>query len=86
MAKYSGSGSSPDNPIVISDVANDIEAVMSEYVFLERQYGRRGIEWILETQALIEHEGRTMDRMDIKLKSGQKVTLYFDITKYIGHF
>jgi hypothetical protein len=86
VAKYSGSGLSPDDPIVISDVANNIEAVKSEYEFLESRYGRRGITWTLELQTLLEHEGRMMDRLNIKLKSGEKVTLYFDITKYFGLF
>lgn len=86
VAKYSGSGLSTDDPIVISDVADNLDAVKSEYEFLESQYGRRGITWTLELQTLLEHKGRMMDRMDIKLKSGERVSLYFDITKYFGQF
>jgi hypothetical protein len=86
MPSYSGSGESVDDPIIISDVDGHFDAINAEYSYLRKKYGERGVEWWLVQQSLLGHEGKQIDAMEIKLKSGDIVILYFDITKYFGQF
>ncbi|NWF97039.1 MAG: hypothetical protein HXY34_12930 [Candidatus Thorarchaeota archaeon] len=84
MAKYSGSGQSFDDPIQMTEVTNNMEAVSAEYAYLRQRYGTRNVDWKLVCQYLLQHEGRTYDRLDIELKGGDKLSIYFDITPYFG--
>ena len=86
MVTYQGSGESTDDPIVIEGVSNNFEAVQAEYTYLSQKFGTRGVDWKMLQQSLIESNGRMMDKMDIELSNGSKVTLYFDITEYFGQF
>ncbi len=84
MVSYSGSGTSLDDPIVISGAHGHFHAIACEYAYLEEVVGKRGEDWVLETQALHTHEGRYIDSLHIRLKDGETCTYYFDITRYFG--
>jgi len=74
-------GKTLETAIVIKDCTN-AEGVGAEYDFLEKEYGARGVGWQLENQALIESKGRHYDELDISLKDGTKIALFFDIEEF----
>jgi len=86
MVSYRGSGESVKGPIVVSDVKTDLEAVDAEYAYLAKRFGRKGSDWKLIMQTLLGTDGKQIDKMDIELPNGKRLTLYFDITKYFGVF
>jgi hypothetical protein len=86
MVSYSGSGDSVKDPIVISDVKTDFEAVKAEHAYLARRFGRLGVDWKLILQTLLSSEGKQMDSIEVELSDGRHLTLYFDISKYFGVF
>jgi len=86
MASYSGSGESIKEPIVVSDVRTHFEAVDAEYAYLAQRFGKKGIDWKLVMQSLLGADGKQIDKMDIELANGERMTLFFDITKYFGVF
>lgn len=86
MTSYSGSGESIEDPIVISGVKTDLQAVDAEYEYLAKRFGRKGTDWKLVLQSLLGSGKRKIDSMEIELSNGKRLTLYFDITKYFGVF
>ena len=86
MVTYQGSGESIDDPIIIEGVSNNFEAVQAEYSYLSQKFGNKGVDWKMLQQSLMGSNGRMLDKMDIELSDGRRITLYFDITKYFGQF
>jgi hypothetical protein len=74
-------GKSIENAIIIKD-ATYSEGVGTEYDILEKEYGVRGVGWQLDNQALIEDKGHQFDELDIILKDGTKLSIFFDITEF----
>ena len=74
-----GDGSSIENAIIISD-CNNTEGVQQEYVEVEKRFG----EYRLIRQVLLEHGDKMYDKLELKLKNGENVDLYFDITHFFG--
>lgn len=69
-------GSSMESAIVVSDVAQ-------EYALLEASFGRRGHDWDLVSQALLESGGRYFDRIHLRT-GGADVEVFFDVTSTMG--
>ena len=86
MVSYKGSGESQDDPIIIEGVSDNMEAVKAEYSYLSQKFGTKGVDWNLLQQSLMGVNGRMMDKMELELSDGRKITLYFDITKYFGQY
>jgi hypothetical protein len=86
MTKYTGSGESTDNPIIITEVQNHMEGVRAEYEYIQQQYGPRGSAWTLIQQSLLFIEDTPIDKMDIQLADGTHITLYFDISSFFGQY
>lgn len=84
LIKYSGSGKSLDDPIVIEGAKNNFEGIRAEYMYIEEKYGRRNVDWRLLRQALLESNNKIYDKLAIELKSGDVVEIYFDITNFFG--
>ncbi|MFX1564298.1 MAG: hypothetical protein ACFFDP_13425 [Promethearchaeota archaeon] len=83
---FTGSGTK-DDPIQISGVSTNIEAIKAEYECLTQRYGKRRVDWKLERQALIKTpDGRMCDALYIELADGTKVEVWFDITPYFGKY
>ena len=75
---------SADDPIIIKGAEGHFNAVAAEYQYIAMKYGTRQKDWELLGQALINHKGRMIDEMRIRLSNGKLVILYFDITEYFG--
>ncbi|MGY5875986.1 MAG: hypothetical protein RTU30_09585 [Candidatus Thorarchaeota archaeon] len=84
MVDFKGSGNSVEDPIFISGVSGHFAAVDAEYVYLREKFGERGSDWTLIQQSLMGVDDRQIDKMDIKLASGETVIVYFDITEWFG--
>ncbi len=87
MVTYSGSGESISDPIIVGDVAGHMDAIRAEYAYIEKKYGTRGVNWVLQQQTLLTPEGMTgrkIDALTIELLTGKVITIFFDITKFWG--
>ena len=79
------SGESIEDAIVIINATGEEDGVNSEYYYLEKRFGKQGVDWDREMQSLIGGEdGRFYDKMDIRLSSGEMISIYFDITDFYG--
>ncbi len=80
MVKISGgNGFSFEEAIMISDCSN-IEGVEQEYIEVRERFGN----YQLIRQSLQDQSGRMYDVLEMKLKDGREITLYFDITDFFG--
>ena len=80
MVKISGgNGFSFEEAIMISDCSN-IEGVEQEYIEVRERFGN----YQLIRQSLQDQSGRMYDVLEMKLKDGREITLYFDITDFYG--
>jgi hypothetical protein len=62
-----------------------MQGIGMEYAYLEKKFGRRGVDWNLELQTLVQDQsGRTFDRLLIKLADGRKKDILFDINSFFG--
>ena len=81
---FSGTGTK-DDPIQISGISTNAEAVLAEYQYLDERFGKRGEDWHLELQALIHlPSGGMADMLTIRTSDGQKIEIVFDISPYFG--
>jgi hypothetical protein len=84
--RYSGGqGASMEDAVVIH-ADSSMVGVLAEYGYVTERHGRKGTDWVLEFQALIEHEGKHFDCLHIKLTDGCRVSYYFDISEFFGKF
>lgn len=79
-----GPGDSPETAVVISGAANSMVGIEAEYFFLEKQFGRRNVDWKLKRQSVRNIKGKVYDRMEIELKNGDKKDVYFEISEFFG--
>jgi hypothetical protein len=79
-----GNGKSKEDAIIIKDVNNDFEGIGIEYEWLRNTYGAQNLDWKLEEQALMpdEETNKYYDLMKIRLKSGEKINVWFDISDF----
>jgi len=74
-------GLSCDSAIVI-DAANEHEGINREYAWIRENYpGAKR-----ESQDLLQCNGKPADAIHIVTANGQKVTLYFDISGWLGKY
>jgi len=85
-----GSGNSIDNPVVI-DKHDPPDYTSVEYAFLKYIGIGRGIKWKLIKQELLEHEGKSYDKLKIKTVQQtedevitQIENYYFDISNFFS--
>ncbi len=84
MVRYTGNGESTDDPVIILDVEDHFEGIRAEYQYLEKKFGKRGFDWELEGQSLMDVEGRKFDKMDLIFPGKIKKNLYFEVTNFMG--
>ena len=83
MRYFGGNGHSIEEAILINK-NSEFEGVAAEYEFLELKYGKRDVDWYLKKQILLEENGKHYDKLIIKLKNGQELIYYFDISLFYG--
>ena len=80
-----GNGESIDTAIIV-DASNTMIGVPAEYQYIIDKHGQKDINWSLESQSVMEKDGRNYDRINIKLNNGNSKCYYFDITQFYGKF
>jgi hypothetical protein len=78
-----GDGQSIKTAVVIN-AKSTLEGVPAEYDYLTSIHGKQDGGWRLESQKTIEQNGRHYDVLNIKLRNGELISYYFDITKFYG--
>lgn len=78
------SGGSIEDAIFIMNATGEMDGVGSEYYYLEKKFGKKGVDWDLKMQSTVGKDGHNYDKMDIQLASGEKTTVYFDISDFFG--
>jgi hypothetical protein len=81
-----GDGSSIAQAIVIRGAKGESDGVAAEYKYLEMLYGPKGDGHNVQGQALLENGGRSFDKLDVDLKDGRTIAVFFDISDYFGKF
>ncbi len=77
---FTGLGSKED-PIRISGISTNFEAISAEYKYLNQKYGERGVDWKLLRQALVnDPNGPICDILYIELTDGTNIEVWIDIT------
>jgi len=84
--KYSGGDGSSMERAVVIHATSSAAGVQAEYTYLSERHGQQGQEWGLESQALMEEDGRHFDALNVKTRDGQDLTYYFDISEFFGKF
>lgn len=85
MVRYvERSGESIEEAIIILGAKNNLEGIFAEYEYLEVKFGKRGKDWKLERQVLIQRGDKYCDEMILKFSDGTKKTFYFDVTSFVG--
>ena len=78
-------GQSMEDAVIIMNAKGDMEGVGAEYYYLEKKFGRNGVDWNLISQSFVSDDaGRYYDKLDIPLSTGKMITMYFDITDFYG--
>ena len=85
MRYLGGDGSTIENAIIIN-AQSTIDGVVAEYQYISNKHGERNSDWKLKYQFLIKKNDRHFDAIVVKLKNGQELTYYFDISMFIGKF
>jgi hypothetical protein len=73
-------GTSIERAVVIKSEAGSAGAVASEGAWLRENYPG----WRRTRQALMRRDGRRYDRIDLESPTGDKTSVYFDITDGFG--
>lgn len=75
-------GLSPQTPIVIS-ASTPMAGVPAEYAWLRQKFGPIEQEWSVDLRSLGRNsQGRTIETFRLRLKSGARIDIHFDITAF----
>ncbi len=81
-----GDGSSFEKAKIII-AKNSMIGIRSEYNYLSKVYGKRGIDWNLIQQSLNYHKKKPYNVLKIKLiKTNKELEVYFEISSFFGKF
>jgi hypothetical protein len=80
-----GSGETPETAVVIRGATGSFRGVAAEYSYLEKRFGRRGVDWDLVQQSLVDgSDGKHFDLFTVSLKDKGQVEVYIDISEFFG--
>src|SRR5215469_3556609 len=77
-----GDGSSMKEAIVISNAPNETTGIRAEYIWLHEHYPG----YTLQRQTLRSDQAGNYDEMQILTSDGKTLTVYFDISSYLGKY
>jgi hypothetical protein len=83
---YSGGDGGSIETAVVINTASSLVGVPAEYQYVSDRHGQEDIEWSLESQTVMEQNGKYYDVLKISLRSGESKSYYFDITQFFGKF
>ena len=75
-------GLTPRTPVVIA-ATTPMTGVPAEYSWLTRKFGTMERDWTVDLRSLSRNEqGRTIETFRLKLRTGAKIDVHFDITAF----
>ena len=77
-----GDGSSIKQAVIITDATGEKTGVRAEYIWLHEHYPS----YRLRLQALRSEDGKAYDMMKIITADGKPITIFFDITSFLGKY
>jgi hypothetical protein len=80
-----GDASSVAQAVAIHGAHGETDGVAAEYWYVTALLGKRGVDWHLRSQALLEKSGHQYDRLDI-VAGPKSRQFFFDISDYFGKF
>jgi hypothetical protein len=80
-----GDGKAIEQAVIINATSSSA-GIDSEYQWLATHFGRRGIDWIVETRMHHQQADRIYETFTIKTAAGAVQDVYFDITAFYGRF
>lgn len=85
MVTYSDNeGKSIEDAIIITDVNDHFEGIDAEYLYIEDNFGKRGVGWKLVKQELLNENQQVFDRITIQLTDQTVISRYFNLTAFFG--
>jgi hypothetical protein len=80
---FGGNGESTDQAVVISGVKKQSEGIDAEYGYISTKYGMKNKDWHLNSQTIVQEQGKIFDLIEIELTaSSEKKIYYFDVSDY----
>jgi hypothetical protein len=80
VAEPARDGTSVERAIILKSDAGSSGGVASQAAWLREHYPG----WRRTRQALLSRSGRRYDRIDVESPTGEKVSIYFDVTEAFG--
>lgn len=77
-------GKSVEDAIIISHVNDHFEGINAEYLYIEQKFGKRGVDWQLIKQELLNENQKVYDRFIFQLSDQTVISLYFNLTEFFG--
>ncbi|MHA2073400.1 MAG: hypothetical protein ACW97X_02140 [Candidatus Hodarchaeales archaeon] len=85
MVTYSDNeGMSIEDAILITDVNDHFAGIEAEYLYIENKFGKRGVDWSLIKQELLNQKQQVFDRITIQLQDQSLISLFFNLTAFFG--
>lgn len=80
-----GSGESLETAVIVRGARGAMRGVPAEYRYLDQRFGQPGADWQVVEQALVPtDDGKHYDHFRLRLRDGQEVEVYFDISEFYG--
>jgi hypothetical protein len=73
-------GTTPETAIVLPHIADEFHGVAAEHAYIADHFPT----WHIEYQTRITQNDRDYDQIGMLKPDGAKVTIFFDITEWIG--
>ena len=73
-------GSTPETAIVLPHIADEFHGVVAEHAYIADHFPT----WHIEYQTRITQNDRNYDQLGLLKPDHTKVTIFFDITEWIG--
>ena len=77
-----GPGDTIERAVIMQGAPNEALGVEAQYRYLGQWFGRRGTDWQLVSQGLLQLGRRKYVEMRIKLTDDTQRIIYFDIRRY----
>jgi hypothetical protein len=73
-------GNTAETAIVLPGTADEFHGVAAEHAYIAAHFP----DWHIESQALVDQNGRHYDLIGMVKPDRTKVTVYFDVTDWLG--
>lgn len=77
-----GDGTDRKQAVQILGVSDPDEGLSAEWEYLSQRFGRVSTDFVIVNQTLLCQGRLVLDRVDIRLKSGERTIIYFDIAAF----